>query len=43
MGFGHAFKFLKNRKRGKIERWRRSSALCERVQALAGENKTINF
>jgi hypothetical protein len=25
------------RKRGKSERWRRSSAGCERVQALAGE------
>jgi hypothetical protein len=27
------------RKRGESERWRRSSAGCERVQALAGEKK----
>jgi hypothetical protein len=27
------------RKRGKSERWRRSSAGCERVQALAGEKR----
>ncbi len=27
------------RKRGKAERWRRSSARCERVQALTGEKR----
>jgi hypothetical protein len=31
------------RKRGKLKRWRRSSAGRERVQALAGEDKPINF
>ena len=31
------------RKRGRSERWRRSSVGCERVQALAGEKRAKMF
>jgi hypothetical protein len=35
----HSKLHFKERKRGESERWRRTSAGCERVQALAGEKR----